>query len=55
MTPQVSFYQRADRTFALRALLFHQVYYLYSASAFVWVLLERMMQGLLGRAPARGV
>lgn len=35
------FYLRGGLFFALRALLFHQVYYIYSASAFVWVLLER--------------
>lgn len=32
------FYQRKGLWFALKGLLFHQVYYLYSASAFVWAL-----------------
>ena len=34
------FYRRKGFWFALKGLLFHQVYYLYSASAFVWVLIE---------------
>lgn len=34
------FYQRKGFWFALRGLLFHQIYYLYSASAFVWALIE---------------
>ena len=32
------FYRRKGFWFALQGLLFHQVYYLYSASAFVWAL-----------------
>lgn len=34
------FYRRKGFWFALKGLLFHQVYYLYSASAFVWALIE---------------
>jgi len=34
------FYQRKGLWFALKGLLFHQIYYLYSASAFVWALTE---------------
>lgn len=40
------FYQRGGFAFACGALLFHQVYYLYSASAFVWVLLEQAVSKL---------
>jgi hypothetical protein len=35
------FYRNGGFLFACGALLFHQVYYLYSASAFAWVLLEQ--------------
>lgn len=35
------FYHNGGLLFACGALLFHQVYYLYSASAFAWVLLEQ--------------
>jgi glycosyltransferase involved in cell wall biosynthesis len=34
------FYRRKGFWFSLRGLLFHQLYYLYSASAFVWALIE---------------
>lgn len=34
------FYQRKGFWFALKGLIFHQIYYLYSASAFVWALIE---------------
>lgn len=36
----ILFYRRKGLLFALRGLLFHQLYYLYSAAAFVWVMLE---------------
>ena len=39
------FYQKGGLLFACRALLYHQVYYLYSASAFVWVYLEQNVVG----------
>lgn len=35
------FNRRGGLLFALRALLFHQVYYLYSAAAFAWVFVEQ--------------
>lgn len=35
------FYHNGGLLFACGALLFHQVYYLYSATAFAWVLLEQ--------------
>ncbi len=35
------FYRNGGLLFACEALLFHQLYYLYSASAFAWVLLEQ--------------
>ena len=34
------FYRRNGALFALRGLLFHQVYYLYSSAAFAWCWLE---------------
>jgi GT2 family glycosyltransferase len=34
------FYQRKGGWFALRGLLFHQVYYLYSSAAFAWAMIE---------------
>lgn len=37
------FYQRKGVWFALRGLVFHQVYYLYSASAFAWALAENKL------------
>lgn len=42
------FYRNGGLLFACRALLFHQIYYLYSASAFAWVLLEHVFHRLLG-------
>jgi glycosyltransferase involved in cell wall biosynthesis len=40
------FYRSGGLVFAFGALLFHQVYYLYGASAFAWVLLEQAFQRL---------
>ncbi len=40
------FYRKGGLVFACGALLYHQVYYLYSATAFAWVFIE---QNLLGR------
>ena len=37
------FHKRKGFWFALRGLLFHQIYYLYSASAFAWALLEHKL------------
>lgn len=34
------FYRRKGILFAVRALLFHQLYYIYSAAAFVWAVIE---------------
>ena len=45
------FNRRGGLTFAVGALLFHQVYYLYSASAFIWVAFERAMAKLLHTTP----
>lgn len=39
------FYRNGGLLFALGALLFHQVYYLYSASAFAWVYFEQKVLG----------
>ncbi len=39
------FYRRGGLLFAFGALLFHQVYYLYSASAFAWVFFEQKVLG----------
>ncbi|MCB1706628.1 MAG: glycosyltransferase [Halioglobus sp.] len=44
------FYRKGGLFFACRALLYHQVYYLYSATAFAWVYFE---QHILGRFPGR--
>lgn len=41
----VFFYRSGGVLFAIGALLFHQVYYLYSASAFAWVYFERKVLG----------
>jgi len=38
------FYRNGGLWFTCGALLFHQVYYLYSASTFAWVLLEQLVQ-----------
>lgn len=45
------FSRRGGPLFAVAALLFHQVYYLYSASAFTWVVMERVLAKILRRAP----
>jgi hypothetical protein len=42
------FKRRGGLVFATGALLFHQVYYLYSATAFTWVVMERVMGKLFG-------
>lgn len=39
------FYRKGGLLFACRALLYHQVYYLYSATAFVWVFFEHNILG----------
>lgn len=41
------FARRGGLLFSVGALLFHQVYYLYSASSFAWVVLERLFSKLL--------
>ena len=47
------FYRNGGLAFACRALLYHQVYYLYSASAFAWVYFEQncLRRFLSGRFP----
>lgn len=45
------FYRNGGFWFACRALLFHQVYYLYSAAAFAWVLLEQFCSKLFTGNP----
>jgi len=45
------FNRRGGPLFAVGALLFHQVYYLYSASSFAWVVMERVVAKLLHRRP----
>ncbi|MCB1843698.1 MAG: glycosyltransferase [Halioglobus sp.] len=47
------FYQRGGLLFALAALLFHQVYYLYSSASFVYVVLEQAALKLIGRRSSR--
>ena len=47
------FYQRRGPLFALAAVLFHQVYYLYSAGSFAWVVAEQMFARLTGRPAPR--
>lgn len=42
------FKRRGGLVFATGAVLFHQVYYLYSASAFAWVVMERAAGKLFG-------
>ena len=37
----VFFNRRRGPVFAIGAVFFHQIYYLYSASAFAWVFLEQ--------------
>ena len=45
------FNRRGGPFFAFRALMFHQVYYLYSASAFAWTVLERLVGKLFRLEP----
>lgn len=45
------FYQKGSLVFAGKALLYHQVYYLYSASAFVWVYIEKIFFGRFFTSP----
>jgi hypothetical protein len=45
------FNRRGGPVFAAGALLFHQVYYLYSASSFAWVVGERVVAKLLHTKP----
>tara|TARA_B110000503_G_scaffold19879_1_gene29675 strand:+ start:3283 stop:4344 length:1062 start_codon:yes stop_codon:yes gene_type:complete len=45
------FYQKGSLVFAGKALLYHQVYYLYSASAFVWVYIEQNFFGRFFTSP----
>lgn len=42
------FSRRGGPVFAIGALLFHQVYYWYSASAFAWVVMERIAGKVFG-------
>ena len=47
------FARRGGLVFACGALAFHQIYYIYSASSFAWVLFEQVLYKLLGKtAPA---
>lgn len=46
------FLRKRGIVFATGALLFHQVYYLYSSASFVWVVLEQAVLRLTGRASA---
>jgi hypothetical protein len=39
------FYRNGGLFFALGAFLFHQIYYLYSASAFAWVYFDHKVLG----------
>jgi len=43
------FYQRGGVLFAFAALMFHQVYYLYSSASFVYVIFEQAVARLFGR------
>lgn len=45
------FYRNGGFLFACRALLFHQVYYLYSAAAFAWVFVEQLFVRLFAGSP----
>jgi GT2 family glycosyltransferase len=45
------FNRRGGLLFATGALLFHQIYYLYSASAFAWVVMERVIARLFRLTP----
>lgn len=42
------FFRQRGFWFAARALLFHQVYYLYSSAAFAWVVLEQAVDKVTG-------
>ena len=42
-------YRNGGMTFAARALLYHQFYYVYSAAAFVWCLFEYHVLGIRNR------
>jgi len=42
------FKRRGGLVFSIGGVLFHQVYYLYSASAFAWVVMERLAGKLFG-------
>ncbi len=46
------FYRTKGVWFASGAVLFHQVYYLYSSAAFAWVLLEQAVIKMSGRGSA---
>ncbi len=48
----IFFYRARGAIFAMRAVLFHQVYYLYSAATFAWCWLERCWQSLPRRSGA---
>ncbi|CAA0088095.1 Putative glycosyltransferase EpsH [Halioglobus japonicus] len=45
------FYKKGGPVFACGALLYHQVYYLYSASAFAWVYIEQNVLGYFFARP----
>jgi len=45
------FYQRNGAWFALRGLLYHQVYYVYSAGVYVWAAIEHALSPRSRRAP----
>jgi len=45
----VFLYRNGGLVFALRALVYHQVYYVYSAAAFVWCLFEYHVLGIRNR------
>lgn len=48
----IQFFNRSGGpVFATRALLFHQVYYLYSASSFAWVVMERVVAKIFNIPP----
>ena len=49
------FYRRRGLLFAVGAFLFHQVYYLYSGSAFAWVLGEQFLEKHFAKNPAEGI
>ena len=45
------FYKKRGVKFAFAGLLFHQIYYLYSASAFAWVVFEQAWKKLAKNSP----